>query len=121
MKQEQISPELPIEGKAIAGVKLGVEKGGFGLGVVVGGGITANLDFDLIDPNNDGKVRGDELSSPQGCLAIHGGLSAALEASITVLGLSITTSPLSRRTSRDSMKSYIVRVPRSNQHPSWLG
>lgn len=81
-------PELPIVGKAIAGVKLGVEKGGFGLGVVVGGGITANLDFDLIDPNNDGKVRGDELSSPQGCLAIHGGLSASLEASITVLGLS---------------------------------
>ncbi len=81
-------PELPIEGKALAGVKLGVEKGGVGLGVMVGGGIVANLDFDLIDPDNDGKVRGHEWSSPKGCLAIHGGLSATLEASATVLGLS---------------------------------
>ena len=81
-------PELPIVGKALAGVKLGVDEGGVGLGVSVGGGITANLDFDLIDPDNDGKVRGHELNSPKGCLAIHGGLSASLEASATVLGLS---------------------------------
>ncbi len=81
-------PELPIMGKALAGVKLGVEKGGFGLGVTVGGGIIANLDFDLIDPDDDGKVRGHEFTSPKGCLAIHGGLSASLEASATVLGFS---------------------------------
>ena len=81
-------PELPIVGKALAGIKLGVDEGGVGLGISVGGGITANLDFDLIDPNNDGKVRGDELSSPKGCLAIHGGIAASLEASATVLGLS---------------------------------
>ncbi len=81
-------PELPIVGEAKAGVRLGIEQGGFGLGVTVGGGITANLDFDLIDPNNDGKVRGDEFSSPKGCLAIHGGLSASLEATATLLGFS---------------------------------
>ncbi|MFO1062507.1 MAG: calcium-binding protein [Pirellulales bacterium] len=77
-------PELPIVGKALAGLGVGFDVGGVGISAKVGGGIEATIDFDLIDPDNDGKVRGFELSSPKGCLAINGSVSATLEASATV-------------------------------------
>ncbi len=76
-------PEVPVTGKVTAGLGLGFDLGGFGLSATVGGGIVANLNLDLIDHNGDGKLRGDEFSSPDGCLAIEGGVAVQLEATAT--------------------------------------
>lgn len=76
--------ELPITGKLLAGVGLGFDVGGIGLSAEVYGGLVAEIGLDLIDPNQDGKVRGDELSSPRGCLAINSSVGLTLEAHATV-------------------------------------
>lgn len=76
--------ELPVTGKALAGLSVGFDVGGVGLSARVGGGIEANIGIDLIDPNNDGKIRGHEWGSPEGCMAIQGGISVILEAQATI-------------------------------------
>ncbi len=77
-------PELPIEGKVIAALGVGYDVGGVGLAAFVGGGIYATLDLDLIDHDGDGKLRGQEFLSPDGCIAVRGGVGVTLEASYTV-------------------------------------
>ena len=76
--------ELPVTGKALAGLSVGFDVGGVGLSARVGGGIEATIGIDLIDPNNDGKIRGHEWGSPEGCMAIQGGVSVILEAQATI-------------------------------------
>lgn len=76
--------ELPVTGKVLAGLGVGFDVGGVGLSAKVGGGIEATIGIDLIDPNNDGKIRGHEWGSPEGCMAIKGGISVILEAQATV-------------------------------------
>ncbi len=81
-------PELPIEGKVIAALGVGYDVGGVGLAAFVGGGIYATLDLDLIDHDGDGKLRGQEFLSPDGCIAVRGGVGVTLEASYTAGPLS---------------------------------
>ncbi|MFN9985458.1 MAG: calcium-binding protein, partial [Pirellula sp.] len=76
--------ELPVTGKALAGLGVGFDVGGVGLSAKVGGGIEATIGIDLIDPNNDGKIRGHEWGSSEGCMAIKGGISVILEAQATI-------------------------------------
>lgn len=76
--------ELPVTGKVLAGLGVGFDVGGVGLSAKVGGGIEATIGIDLIDPNNDGKIRGHEWDSPEGCMAIKGGISVILEAQATI-------------------------------------
>jgi Ca2+-binding RTX toxin-like protein len=88
--------ELPVTGKALAGLGVGFDVGGVGLSAKVGGGIEATIGIDLIDPNNDGKVRGHEWDSPEGCMAIKGGISVILEAQ-AVIGIFPYDFPLAKK------------------------
>src|SRR6185503_1645912 len=72
-------PEVTLTGgiEAAAELNLGIASAG------VSGGIFANIGFDLHDPNNDGKLRFDELSeafqkSPLCIFDVHGELRAGL-------------------------------------------
>jgi Ca2+-binding RTX toxin-like protein len=88
--------ELPVTGKALAGLGVGFDVGGVGLSATVGGGIEATIGIDLIDPNNDGKVRGHEWDSPEGCMAIQGGISVILEAQ-AIIGIFPYDFPLAKK------------------------
>ncbi len=71
--------QLSLSGKALAGVGAGVD--GL-LEVNVGGGLEASLAADLLDHDGDGKVRGDEFVSEEGCLKLTGELTGTLEANL---------------------------------------
>lgn len=75
--------QFSIAGTAVAGIGSSVLNS---TGAYVGGGLTADLSVDLLDHDGDGKVRGDEFISQEGCLHLQGSLAATLEAGITVLG-----------------------------------
>ncbi len=72
--------ELYIRGELFAGAGVGFEILGVGVSLIVGGGVFAEVGLDLLDHDNDGKVRGRDLSSSQGCFALNGELGVALEA-----------------------------------------
>ena len=71
-------PEISIVGSLAAVAGIGFED--FGAGVY--GGLFADIEVDLIDPDEDGRVRGFEFSSEEGCIQIDGGvdLEAGIEA-----------------------------------------
>ena len=71
--------QLSFSGKALAGVGTGVD--GL-LEANVGGGLEASLAADLLDHDGDGKVRGDEFVSEEGCLKLTGELTGTLEANL---------------------------------------
>ncbi|MBE3131920.1 MAG: hypothetical protein IMZ55_00460, partial [Acidobacteria bacterium] len=78
-------PEVQIKGSltAAAELNLGIVSGG------VGGGIYATVDFNLNDPNDDGKVRAGELAAnfnlgPVWIFDIGGKVEAGLEAYVKV-------------------------------------
>jgi Ca2+-binding RTX toxin-like protein len=71
--------ELYIRGELFAGAGVGFEILG-GVSLIVGGGVFAEVGLDLLDHDNDGKVRGRDLSSSEGCFALNGELGVALEA-----------------------------------------
>ena len=73
--------ELYIRGELFAGTGLGAEVLGVGVSLIVGGGVFAEVGLDLLDHDNDGKVRGRDLSSGDGCFALNGEVGVALEAS----------------------------------------
>jgi Ca2+-binding RTX toxin-like protein len=72
-------PEMPIEGKVIAALGVGVDLGPVAISASVGGGLYASLDLDLIDHDGDGKLRGHEFASPDGCIAVRGSVGVTLE------------------------------------------
>ena len=73
-------PEISIVGEALAGVAVGFDIGGVGLEGDVSGGITADINLDLLDENGDGKLRGHEFDSKDGCMEITGSIDVTLEA-----------------------------------------
>jgi Ca2+-binding RTX toxin-like protein len=75
--------ELYLRGELFAGAGLGFDVLGVGVTLIVGGGVFAEFGLDLLDHNNDGKVRGSDLSSREGCLALNGDFGVALEAKAT--------------------------------------
>ena len=72
--------ELYIRGELFAGAGVGFEILGVGVSLIVGGGVFAEVGLDLLDHDKDGKVRGHDFSSSQGCFALNGELGVALEA-----------------------------------------
>ncbi|MCA9190438.1 MAG: hypothetical protein KDB03_01695 [Planctomycetales bacterium] len=72
--------ELYIHGDLFAGAGIGGEVLGVGVSLVVGGGVFSEIGLDLLDHDHDGKMRGRDLSSADGCFALNGQVGVALEA-----------------------------------------
>ncbi len=72
--------ELFLRGELFAGAGVGVEVLGVGVSLIVGGGVFSEVGLDLLDHDGDGKVRGRDLSSGDGCFALNGEMGVALEA-----------------------------------------
>lgn len=83
-------PEISIVGSLAAVAGIGFED--FGAGVY--GGLFADIEVDLLDHDNDGRMRGYEFLSEDGCIEIDGGvdIEAGLEAN--ALGLIDASIPL---------------------------
>ncbi|TWU57910.1 dockerin type I domain-containing protein [Rubripirellula reticaptiva] len=82
-------PQFTVTGTAAlrGGVGLTFDLGdeiSVGVGTGVNGGLRADINFDFIDNDNDGKIRGDDFSSPQSCMVISGGIEAFAEADVKV-------------------------------------
>ena len=96
----EAGPQVRLEGRIAAGAAAGVDLGAFKALVGVLGGLTATIDFKLHDPNNDGKVRVDEIvqdvkeGGVTGLFDISGAFTASLSAFIDLeldLGLKSVT------------------------------
>lgn len=72
--------EVFIRGDLLAGAGVGVSIAGVGVSLTVGGGVFSEIGIDLIDHDHDGKVRGNDFSSSEGCFALNGEVGVALEA-----------------------------------------
>ncbi|MCU0707478.1 MAG: hypothetical protein MUF23_04220, partial [Pirellula sp.] len=76
--------EIFVRGDLLAGAGAGAGVGfsvaGVGVSLIVGGGVFSEVGIDLIDHDKDGKVRGRDFASPDGCFALNGEFGVALEA-----------------------------------------
>ncbi|MBU6173222.1 MAG: calcium-binding protein, partial [Planctomycetes bacterium] len=72
--------EVFLRGDLLAAAGVGVP----GTALLVGGGVFTEVGIDLLDHDRDGKVRGRDFSSGDGCFALRGEFGVALEAQAKV-------------------------------------
>lgn len=72
--------EVFVRGDLLAGAGVGISIAGVGVSLLVGGGVFSEVGIDLIDHDKDGKIRGRDFNSPDGCFSLNGEFGVALEA-----------------------------------------
>jgi Ca2+-binding RTX toxin-like protein len=75
--------EVFIRGDLLAAAGIGVP----GVSLLIGGGVFSEVGIDLIDHDQDGKVRGKDFTSNAGCFALNGEFGVALEARAKLGGI----------------------------------
>lgn len=75
--------EVFIRGDLLAAAGVGVP----GLSLLIGGGVFSEVGIDLLDHDNDGKVRGKDFKSSAGCFALNGEFGVSLEARAKLGGI----------------------------------